>query len=200
MRSRRLPCAVASGSHFAAGRPRNVAGNGGTMAEVLDETLKPKEEKTIHGTRQIAGHTPQWAPRKRTGTERPEAPSQEAADNSANSIADQHPGNDAAAETGDGTRPQTGIERLIGEVDRALGKECEVLAQRLAAKAKKGSESALKLLVMLAERKKPRELPVKKPKGRAYSQVLLADPPWEGDNNPQQAAEGPASGEQAAIG
>ena len=169
------------------------------MAEVLDETLTTKEEKTIHGTKQIAGHTTQWAPRKRQGTERPEAPSQEAADDSASNIADQHPGNDAAAETRGSTEPETGIERLIGEVDKALGEECEVLAKRLAENAKNGSESALKLLVMLAERKKPREIPVKKPKGRAYSQVLVADSPWKGDNNSQQATGAPASGEPAAI-
>ena len=185
---------------FRGGGPRSVAGNGGTMAEVMDETLTTKVEIPPNGKRRIEKLADTSIPRKQRRPRRTASQAEEAARTQANSIpdlhadADQHPGNCPAADTGD-SEPQLGIDRLIDAIDKSLGEACRVLSQALVEKAKNGSESAMKLLIMLAERKKPKEVPAKKPRGRTLAQRLHSDLLWKEDESREQTAKDGGPGE-----
>jgi len=72
-----------------------------------------------------------------------------------------------------------GVERLRMAADRALGRNVKKLSDRLAQRAVDGNLASLRVLVMLAEGKKPRPEPVKKPRGPSRAQRLASEPEWE---------------------
>jgi hypothetical protein len=78
-----------------------------------------------------------------------------------------------------GTRARKGgAERLQEAADRRLGRNSERLANLLEVKALEGNLASMKVLVMLAERKKPRPEPVKKPRGPSLAERLAMERPW----------------------
>jgi hypothetical protein len=84
-----------------------------------------------------------------------------------------------AARTGGAKRtPKDGAERLRRAADKRVGRASEELADLLESKALEGNLNSLKVLVMLAERKRPRPEPVKKPRVPSYAQRLAAEPVW----------------------
>jgi len=85
-----------------------------------------------------------------------------------------------AVRTRDGakTAHKGGAERLQEAADRRVGRNSEKLADLLEVKALEGNLASMKVLVMLAERKKPRPVPVKKPRGPSLAQRLAAETPW----------------------
>jgi len=172
------------------------------MAEVFEETLTTKEETKNHGKRQTERSTSGRVPKKRRSTRRTASQAQEetAQANGASkhhSVADQHPGNDGVAQTGDSGAGESGIERLIDAANKTLAERCQALPTKLADRALEGHESAARLLIMLAERKKPRKVPLKKPQVLTLAQTLAAEPQWkvEEEEQPQQAAESSGAGE-----
>jgi hypothetical protein len=72
-----------------------------------------------------------------------------------------------------------GAERLRQAADKRVGRNSEQLADLLETKALAGNLDSLKVLVMLAERKKPRPVPVKKPRRPSLALRLGAEPEWE---------------------
>ena len=85
----------------------------------------------------------------------------------------------SAAPTGDKKRAhKDGAEKLRQAADRRVGWASEKLADLLEKKALEGNLSSLKVLVMLAERKKPRPEPVKKPRKARLAQRWESEPEW----------------------
>lgn len=83
------------------------------------------------------------------------------------------------ARTGGGKRAhKDGAERLRQAADRRVGRNSEKLADLLETKALEGNLASLKVLVMLAERKRPRPEPVKKPRRPSVAQRWAAEPAW----------------------
>ena len=80
---------------------------------------------------------------------------------------------------GDGrTARKDGVERLQEAADRRVGRNSEKLADLLEFKALEGNLASMKVLVMLAGRKKPRPEPVKKPRWPSLAMRLAAEPAW----------------------
>jgi len=71
-------------------------------------------------------------------------------------------------------------ERLQRHAARLVMQNSGTLSDALLEKAKKGDVSSIRLLIRLAERKRPRAKPVKKPRGLTWAQQLALDPPWQG--------------------
>ena len=170
------------------------------MAEVLEETLTTKEETTTHGKRQTKRSTSGKIPKKQWSTRRKASQATEAAGAPENGATNQHPGNHGTAPTGNSEAGESAIERLIDAVSKALAKDCEMLSRKLAERAIEGHVSAFRLLVMLAERKKPRVVPVKKPHRLTLAQMLAMEPQWKGDEPEQQTAEFGGAGESVKAG
>ncbi|MFZ1085759.1 MAG: hypothetical protein WAN35_12415 [Terracidiphilus sp.] len=85
-----------------------------------------------------------------------------------------------AAKTGGEKRAhKDGAERLRQAADKRVGRVSEKLADLLETKALAGNLNSLKVLVMLAERKRPRPEPVKKPRRPSLAQQLAAEPAWQ---------------------
>jgi len=74
-----------------------------------------------------------------------------------------------------------GLERLRQGADRELGRNWTTLLAKVREKAETGDQGSIKLLVTLAERKKPRAVPVKKARGISLAQRLDAQPEWQGE-------------------
>jgi len=74
-----------------------------------------------------------------------------------------------------------GAERLRQAADRRVGRNSNELADLLTEKALAGDLASAKVLVGLAERKKPRAEPVKKRRGPTDAELLAMEPPWQGD-------------------
>jgi hypothetical protein len=72
---------------------------------------------------------------------------------------------------------------------------CGELSQVLLAKAKEGHLGSFRLLVMLAERKKPREKPVKKACGLTLAQRLAAEEQWRKGMPEDNEDDDPTAGE-----
>ncbi len=75
---------------------------------------------------------------------------------------------------------EEGVERLQSVTSELVKLNCGVLSEVLLERAKQGNLGSFRLLVALAERKKPREKPVKKARGLTQAQRLTLDPPWHG--------------------
>jgi hypothetical protein len=73
-----------------------------------------------------------------------------------------------------------GLELLREKADQRLARKSTKLAAVLEKKALAGDVPSAKLLMVLAERKRPRELPVKKPSAAAFVYKLETEPRWEG--------------------
>jgi hypothetical protein len=82
---------------------------------------------------------------------------------------------------------QDGAEQLRQEADKQVGLNSEKLADLLAQKALEGDLASTKMLLGLAENKKPRAKPGKKRRGPSLAEQLTAEPEWQE----------PAGGEQA---
>jgi hypothetical protein len=74
---------------------------------------------------------------------------------------------------------EEGIERLQSVTSELVKLNCGVLSEVLLERAKEGNLGSFKLLVALAERKKPREKPVKKARGLRQAQRLALEPQWQ---------------------
>jgi hypothetical protein len=72
---------------------------------------------------------------------------------------------------------KSGVERLRRALDKRVGRNSEKLAELLTGKAMVGSLAEAKILVELAEGKKPVEKPKKK-RGRSAALALAAEPQW----------------------
>jgi hypothetical protein len=85
-----------------------------------------------------------------------------------------------ATENGSEKRvPKDGAEQLRQAADKRLSLNSEALADLLEKDALAGNLSSLKELVLLAERKKPRPAPVKKPRRPNMALQLAAEPKWQ---------------------
>jgi hypothetical protein len=73
-----------------------------------------------------------------------------------------------------------GAEKLHLAADRRVGKHSEELADRLTEQALKGDVPSTRVLVALAERKKPVLAVVKKRLGPTMAQQLAMEPQWKG--------------------
>ena len=71
-------------------------------------------------------------------------------------------------------------ERLQRRAARIVMENSGTLSDALLEKAKKGDVSSIRLLIRLAERKKPRAKPVKKARGLTLAQQLALEPQWQG--------------------
>lgn len=94
-------------------------------------------------------------------------------------------GRTATSKAGDGTRQgQTaatdGAEALKKAADREVARNSKKLAEVLRKKAMEGDLASTKLLVTLAENKKPIEEAAEKPSGPTLAQRWAAEPPWTG--------------------
>ena len=76
------------------------------------------------------------------------------------------------------TPRKDGAERLRQAADKRVGRISEKLAELLETKALSGNLDSLKVLVMLAERKKPSPEPVKKPRRPSIAHQWAAEPAW----------------------
>ncbi len=72
----------------------------------------------------------------------------------------------------------SGVERLKKAVDKRLGQASEKLADVLLKKALAGKAENTRLMVNLAESKKPRKSPEKKLNGPTVAELLEAEPEW----------------------
>lgn len=84
----------------------------------------------------------------------------------------------AAKTGGEKKAPKDGAERLRQAADKRVGRNSEKLAELLETKALSGNLDSLKVLVMLAERKKPSPEPVKKPRRPGIAHQWAAEPAW----------------------
>ena len=75
---------------------------------------------------------------------------------------------------------QDGAELLRQAVDRRVGEDSEQLADVIAKKAMKGDLAAVKVMVGLADSKKPVQEPVQKRRGLSQAQRLAEEPQWQG--------------------
>ncbi len=83
-----------------------------------------------------------------------------------------------------------GAERLRQEADRRVGRNSKQLADLLTEKALGGDLASAKVLVGLAERKKPRPEPVKKRRGPSEAELLAIEPEWQGELEEDSAETG----------
>lgn len=73
-----------------------------------------------------------------------------------------------------------GAEQLKWAADRQVGRNSKKIADLLTVRAVTGDLPSIRVLVGLAERKKPRPEPVKKWVGPSLAERLAAEPEWEG--------------------
>jgi hypothetical protein len=205
---------------FSAGAKRfgAVAGNGGTMTEARQEPRKRKKKKkkanenkesAVNALSPIPGPGPDamWGeqaldePEKEGGGRRETsdaANSKEAGSIETGSRETGGTGSqtreEADKEKGENEESTEGLQRAAAALVRLNSEE---LSKVLLKKAREGSLGSLKLLVTLAERKKPREKPVKKPRGLTLAQQLAMEPEWE-EGMPEDAYEENASGPEPA--
>jgi hypothetical protein len=96
-----------------------------------------------------------------------------------------------------GRAPKDGVELLRQLADRRVGRISKRLADLLEAKALKGDLASTRVLVGLAERKKPVAQVEKKQYGPTLAQQLEAEPEWvrpaEEDDEPWGSASNPAA-------
>ena len=76
-----------------------------------------------------------------------------------------------------------GVERLRRAADKRVGQNSEELANLLIEGAMGGKLAYTKALVGIAERKKPRPAPVKKPRRASMAKRLAAEPQWKGEED-----------------
>jgi len=74
-----------------------------------------------------------------------------------------------------------GAELLRQAADRRLARNSEELADLLETKALAGDLASAKVLVGLAERKKPIPEPVKRWRGPSLAELWAAEPQWQGE-------------------
>ena len=79
------------------------------------------------------------------------------------------------------TARKDGAERLRQEADKQVGQNSEELAALLTEKALAGDLASTKVLVGLAERKKPRPERKKKRRGPSLAEQWAAEPEWQGE-------------------
>lgn len=92
-------------------------------------------------------------------------------------------GSGARATAGDGTELEktvrgSGVERLKKAANRQVARKSAELAEVLMNKALAGRVESARLLVTLAEKKKPQEKPVKKRHGPTLLDLLESEPEW----------------------
>jgi hypothetical protein len=90
-----------------------------------------------------------------------------------------NPNNKQQAAGGKKRASKDGAEQLRQAADQRVSRNSEALADLLENKALAGNMDSLKVLVMLAERKKPRPEPVKKPRRPSIAQRWAAEPAWQ---------------------
>jgi len=78
------------------------------------------------------------------------------------------------------TAATDGAEELKQAVDKEVGRKSKKLAKVLMDKAMEGDLASAKLLVTLAESKRPIKEVAQKPTGPTLAQRLAAEPPWTG--------------------
>jgi hypothetical protein len=81
-----------------------------------------------------------------------------------------------------------GAERLRQAADKQVGQNSEKLAGLLADKALKGDLASTRVLVGLAERKKPHAKPATKRHGPSLAEQLSAEPKWQEEEEEQRTA------------
>lgn len=152
-----------------------VAGNGGQMAETEQELKEGKKTNAGATGETVAasktpepGAEPQRAESARRGDR---APKVRAKAGSAAHGKKGGRGKQAA---------EGGAESLMRAADRQVKRNCKKLSQLLVDKAMEGNIGSARLLFMLAERKKPREKPVKKSRWASLAMKWAAEPKWEG--------------------
>ena len=84
---------------------------------------------------------------------------------------------------GNGTEPEkpvrgSGVERLKKAADRQVARKSSELAELLMNKALEGKVESARLLVTLAEKKKPQDKPQKKRHGVKLIDLLESEPEW----------------------
>jgi hypothetical protein len=89
----------------------------------------------------------------------------------------------ARAEADHATEPEkavrgNGVERLKKAANRQVARKSEELAEVLMNKALEGRVESARLLVTLAEKKKPQEKPQKKSHGLKLIDLLESEPEW----------------------
>ena len=90
-------------------------------------------------------------------------------------------GNGAEPEKGAGPEKPvrgSGVERLKKAADRQVARKSAELAELLMDKALEGKLESARLLVTLAEKKKPQDKPQKKRHGVKLIDLLESDPEW----------------------
>jgi hypothetical protein len=87
--------------------------------------------------------------------------------------------------SGGKTARKNGAERLRQAADRRVGRNSEELADLLTKKALAGDLASTKVLVALAEQKKPSPEPKKKRRGPSRAEQLAAEPEWRGEGEEQ---------------
>jgi hypothetical protein len=105
-------------------------------------------------------------------------------------------GANAAAKAASPDAETNGAERLKRAADRLLEQKCEELSGLICEKAEKGSLGHMKLLYTLAEKKKPREKPVKKPRRMTLAMRLAAEPEWDREQGTVNREQGTVNSEQ----
>jgi hypothetical protein len=80
---------------------------------------------------------------------------------------------------GEETAGKNGAEQLREAADMRVGMNSEELADLLTRKALEGDLASAKVLVGLAERKKPQAESVKKRRGPGLAEQLAAEPQWK---------------------
>jgi hypothetical protein len=89
-----------------------------------------------------------------------------------------------------GRAGKDGAEQLKRAADKRVGRNSEVLADLLTKKALEGDLASARVLVGLAERKKPREKQVKKRRGPSLAERLVAEPEWQGPHEEKDVTDG----------
>jgi hypothetical protein len=95
------------------------------------------------------------------------------------------------------TEGEEGVERLQRAAGDVVRLNCGELSQVLLGKAKEGHMGGFKLLMMLAERKKPREKPVKKARLRSQAMEWAAEEQWRKGMPEDNEEDDPMGGEPA---
>jgi hypothetical protein len=88
------------------------------------------------------------------------------------------------------TARRDGAERLRQAADRQVGRNSKKLADLLTEKALKGDLASTRVLVGLAERKKPKAEPAKKRRGPGLAERLAVEPEWQKPPERKQETDG----------
>lgn len=156
-----------------------VAGNGGQMANAEQKLKQGKKSsrgatgETVATSKTLeSGAEPQRGEGARRGAL---APRKRAKPGSA-----PH-GKQSGGVSNNQAAAEDGAELLIKAADQQVKENCGKLSKLLADKALEGNISSARLLIMLAERKKPREEPVKRARRPSLAMRWAAEPKWEGN-------------------